>query len=264
MRLSVLASLALLPALAGCVTVGMMQELPPDDGRLALYAAEPDTLVAVAQETIRQQRLRIADTSQPDADTRVMIASRPPGLFSNGEYVRVRIARDSSGLMAVRVVSQSGYLLDWAHRDLAPRVFAGMDTQLGATALGPWPGTRVQAMPQGASAALIGRVARLTVDSLVLEGGARRAPTVLKISALRSLAISRGSYRHTREGALIGLLVGGVIGGFIGSTNTDSSDPFAGLHILAGVLLGSAAGGVVGVAAGASTRTEIWSPVPLH
>ncbi len=257
MQLPKWSSLALLPALAGCATVGMMKGLPPDVGRLALYAAPTDTLVAAAEEAIVQQHLRLADTSRPDADTRVMIASRPPGLFSNGEYVRVRISRDSGGLMAVRVVSQSGSLLDMGHRDRAPRVFAAMDAQLSATALGPWPGVLVRATPRGASAPLIGRVARVTPDGLVLEGG-------LRIGALDSLAVGRGSYRHTREGALIGLLVGGVIGGLIGSANTDSGDPWASLSILAGISVGIGAGAVVGGALGAGARTEVWSPVPIH
>ena len=256
MQFPELSSLAFLPALAGCATVGMMKELPPDAGRLALYAAPPDTLVAVAEQAIRQQHLLVADTSR-DAGARVVIGGRSPGVFSNGEYVRVRIAPDRDGLMAVRVVSQSGNLLDWAHRDLAPRVFAAMDTQLSATALGPWPGMLVRATPRGASVPLIGRVARVTPDSLVLEGGVR-------IGALDSLAVSRGSYRHTRAGALIGLLVGGFIGGLIGSTNADSRDPWAGLNILAGISVGIGAGAVVGGALGAGARTEIWSPVPIH
>jgi hypothetical protein len=61
---------------------------------------------------------------------------------------------------------------------------------------------------------------------------------------------------------LIGALVGGLLGGLIGKT--DSSDPFAGLEVLAGIALGSGAGIVVGGAVGAGVRTEIWSPVPLH
>ncbi len=256
MQFPKLSSLALLPALTGCATVGMMKELPPDAGRLARYAAPSDTLVAVAEEAIRQQHLLVADTSR-DAGARVVIGGRSPGLLSNGEYVRVRIAPDSGGLMAVRVVSQSRSLLDWSHRDRAPRVFAAMDSRLSATALGPWPGMLVRATPKGASVPLIGRVARVTPDGVVLEGGVR-------IGALDSLAVSRGSYRHTREGALIGLLVGGFIGGLIGSTTADSRDPWAGLNILAGIFVGIGAGAVVGGALGAGARTEIWSPVPIH
>jgi len=255
MQLPKLSSLALLPALAGCVTVGMMKELPPEAGRLARYAAPPDTLVAIAVEAIRQQHLLVADTSR-DPGARVVIGGRSPGLFSKGEYVRVRIAPDSGGLMAVRVVSQSGSLLDVGHRDRAPRVFVAMDAQLSAAALGPWPGMRVRATPRGGTA-IIGTVARVAPGSLVLEEGFR-------IGFLDSLAVSRGSYRHTRQGALIGLIVGGVIGGLIGSSNADSGDPWAGLNILAGISVGIGAGAVVGGALGAGARTECWSPVPIH
>src|SRR5258705_11790914 len=95
MQFPKLSLLVLLPALAGCATVGMMKELPPDAGRLALYAAPPETLGAIAERTLRQQHLDLADTSRPDADTRVVIASRAPGLSSSGAYVRVRLAPDA-------------------------------------------------------------------------------------------------------------------------------------------------------------------------
>jgi len=262
MHLQDLSFLALLPALAGCASVGMMKELPPDAGRLALYAAPPDTLAAVAEQALTRQHVTVADTSRDDG-ARIVIGRRSPGLFSNGEYVRVRIAPDSGGLTAVRVVARSGYLLDLGYRDRAPHVLVAMDTQLGAAALGPWPGMRVRATPHGATP-IIGTVARVSVDTLVLEGVAGSAPRILKLSALDGLAVNRGSYRHTREGALIGLLVGGVIGGLIGSANTDSGDPWAGLNIFAGISVGIGAGAVVGGALGAGARTEVWSPVPIH
>jgi len=263
MQFPKLSFLALLPTLAGCATVGMMKELPPDAGRLALYAAPPDTLVAIAERTLRQQDLDLADTSRPDGDTRVVIASRAPGLFSNGEYVRVRIAPDSRsrGLMAVRIASRSGHLLDWGHRDHAPRLFAEMDTLLDATALGPWPGMRVRATPHGTTAN-IGTVARITADTIVLEEGTGGAPRSFAISALDGLAVSRGSYRHTREGVLIGALVGGVLGALLGKT--ESSEYFQGLSALSNVFVGAAAGTLLGGALGAGARTEVWSPVPIH
>src|SRR2546422_9612254 len=167
MQLKKLSSLALLPALAGCATVGMMKELPSDAGGLASYAATPDTLVAVAEAAIRQQHMRIADTSQPEVGVRVVIASRPPGLFSNGEFVRVRIAPDSGGLMAVRIVTQSGYLLDLGHRNGAPQVFGRMATQPGVSPLGPWPGVGGRATPHGAGP-ITGPGGPGTVDTLAL------------------------------------------------------------------------------------------------
>src|SRR2546430_14124395 len=98
----------------------MIKDRRPDVGRLAVYAAPPDTLVAAAEEAIVQQHLRLADTSRPDADTRVMIASRSPGLFSNGEYVRVRIFRDSAGLMAGRDCAKLRLLVGLGSLPLSP------------------------------------------------------------------------------------------------------------------------------------------------
>jgi len=264
MHLSKLSSLALLPALAGCATVAMMKELPPDAGRLARYAAPQDTLVAVAEAAIREQHLSVADTDR-DGGARVVIGSRAAGLFSNGEFVRVRIAPDSGGgdVMAVHVVSQSGYLLDWAHRDGAPRLFMAMDAHLPAAAFGPWPGMRVRATLRD-STDIVGAVMRVTADTMFLEGRLGGRPHALQIGALAGLNVSRGSYRHTREGVLIGVLVGSLIGAAIGSATTDSGDPFSRLNVFAGVLVGAAGGGLVGGAAGAGSRTEVWSPVPIH
>jgi hypothetical protein len=239
----------------------MMQGLPPDAGRLERYAAPPDTLVAVAEQALQQQHLLIADTSRPDALTRVVIARRPSGLFTNGEYVRVRIAPDSAGLMTVRVVTKPENLFDVGHRERAPRLFAAMDAQLDAAALGPWLGMRVRATPQGATA-IIGTVARVSPDTLILQGRPGGAPPILEIGSLDGLAVSRGSYGHVREGMLIGALAGGLLGALIG--NTDSGDSYQGLNVLVGIAVGSAAGTVVGGAVGASVRTEVWSPVRLH
>jgi hypothetical protein len=227
--------LALLLALAGCATVGMMQQLPADAGEVARYAAPPDTLVAVAEEALGQQDLRIADSSAPDNLTRIVIASRSPGLLSNGELARVRIGPDSGGLTTVRVVTRSGYLLDWAHRNGAPRILQAIDARLVLAALGPWPGMRVQAKPHVGSA-VIGTVVRMTTDTLILQGGPDGAPRSFAISALDGLAVSRGSYRHTGEGVLIGALVGGVLGGLLGKT--ESSDYFQGLSAISNVSWG--------------------------
>lgn len=74
MRLPGLSSLALLSTLGACATVGMMQGLPPDAGELALYAAPPDTLVAVVEQAIRQQDSR-ASTFSPALSLGVGLAS---------------------------------------------------------------------------------------------------------------------------------------------------------------------------------------------
>lgn len=261
MRVLRMSLIALLPAASSCATVGMMRALPPDAGQLAHYAASPDTLAAAAEAAVRQQGLAVAEVTRPDSMTRVVIGQKPPGLFSYGEYVRLRIARDSGDLTAVRVVSKPGYFLDWGHRDRAPRLFQTLDAQLGAQAIGPWLGMRVRAAPH-AGAPIVGNVVRLTRDTIVLQFGVGVAPHPLALGDVGGLAVSRGSYGHVREGGLIGLLVGVLVGTVVGSASSDSGDPFAGLNALVGTMAGAAAGALIGGAIGAGTRTEVWSELP--
>jgi len=261
MRVLRMSLIALLPAASGCATVGMMRALPPDAGQLAHYAASPDTLAAAAEAAVRQQGLAVAEVTRPDSMTRVVIGKKPLGLFSNGEYVRLRIARDSGDLTAVRVVTKPGYLLELGHRDRAPRLFQAMDTQLGAQSIGPWPGMRVRAAPRGA-APIVGSVLRLTTDTIVLQLGDEGATQRFAVGDLGRLAVSRGRYGHVREGMLIGFVVGGVVGAVIASSTMDSGDPYAGLGVFMGFTLGGSAGMLVGGAVGSGTRTEVWSELP--
>jgi hypothetical protein len=261
MFLSRLSVIAVLPAAVGCATVGMMRALPPDAGQLAHYAASPDTLTAVAAAAVRQQGLAVAEVTQPDPLTRVVIGRKPPGLFSKGEYVRFWIERDTGSLTAVRVVTKSAQLLDLTHRDRAPSLFRAMDAQLDAEAIGPWPGMRVRATPQR-GAPIVGSVVRVTKDSIVLLTGYYTAPQPLALGNLSGLAVTRGSYSHSGEGALIGVLVGGIVGAVVASASGDSGDPFAGLGIFIGATAGAAGGGLIGAVLGGSTRTEVWSEVP--
>jgi hypothetical protein len=251
----------LLAAVAGCATVGMMRGLPPDAGHVVHYAASPDSLVAAAETAVRQQGLAVAEVTRPDSLTRVVIGRKPLGLFSNGEYVRFRIARDTGARTAVWVVSKSAKLFDLGHRDRAPRLIRAMDTQLGAQALGPWVGLRVRAAPhQGGS--IVGTVLRLTDDTLVLQPGAGGAPQPLAFGDLGRLAVSRGTYGHAREGALLGILIGGLVGTVVASASGDSGDPFARLNVLMGTMVGATGGALVGAAVGSGTRTEVWSDLP--
>ena len=261
MRLLDLLFITLLPAAAGCATVGMMRGLPPDAGQVAHYAASPDTLAAAAEAAVRQQRLTVAEVTRPDATTRVVIARKAPGLFSDGEYVRVRIARDTGELAAVRVITKPWDLLQLGHRERAPRLFQAMDQQLGAQAMGPWPGMRVRAAP-GGGAPIVGNVVRLSTDTIVLQPGAGIAPQHFAVGDLDGLAVSRGSYGHAREGMLIGFVVGALVGTVIASATMDSGDPYAGLGVLVGITVGGGAGLLVGGAAGSGMRTEVWSEVP--
>jgi len=263
MQLPKLSSLALLPALAGCATVGMMRSLPPDDGQLAHYAASSDTLAAIAETAIQQQGLAVAEVTRPDTLIVVVIGEKPRGLFGDGEYVRLRIARDTGALTAVRVVTKPGDLLTLWPRERAPRLFQAMDTQLGAQAIGPWPGMRVRAAPRG-GAPIIGDVVRVTTDTIVLQSHAGVAPQPLAVGDLGTLAVSRGSYGHALGGQLIGFVVGGLVGALLASSTQDSGDSFAGVGVLLGITIGGSAGTLVGGAVGSGTRTEVWSEIPLE
>jgi len=261
MYVSRLSLIAVLPAAVGCATVGMMRGLPPDAGQLAHYAASPDTLTAVAEAAVRQQGLAVAEVTRPDSLTRVVIGRKPPGLFSKGEYVRFWIERDTGSLTAVRVVTKPAQLLELTHRDRAPSLFRAMDAQLDAEAIGPWPGMRVRAAPHG-GAPIVGNVVRVTRDTIVLLTGYDIAPQPLALGDLGGLAVTRGSYGHTREGALIGVLVGGIVGAVVASATMDSGDPFAGLGVFIGATAGAAGGALVGGALGGGMRTEVWSELP--
>ena len=264
MRLLRFSFLVLLSPAAGCATVAMMRELPPDVGQLARYDASVDTLAAAAEAAVRQQGLAVAEVTRPDDSTGVLIAQKRPGIFSYsyGEYVRIRIARDTAEpeLTAVRVVTKPRNLLEIGHRERAPRVFRALDARLSAQAIGPWPGMRVRATPQGAPP-ITGNVVRVTRDTIVLQLGPSSAPRPLAIGDIGRLAVSRGSNNHTLEGMLIGVLIGGVVGTVV-SSSSDSGDWVPDLGRVVGTLAGVAAGGVLGAAIGAGTRTEVWSEVP--
>ena len=259
MQFARLTFLALLPAVGGCATVGMMRALPPDAGQLAHYAASPDTLAAVATGAVRQQGLAVAEVTRPDTLTLVVIGQKPQGLFSDGEYVRFRMARDTGALTAVRVVTKPWDLLKLWRPERAPRLFQAMDTQLGAEAIGPWPGMRVRAAPRG-GAPIVGNVVRVSKDTIVLQPGGGVAPQPFAVGDLGRLAVSRGSYGHARAGALIGLVVGGVVGAAIGASTMD--DPYVGLGGFLGFGIGGSAGVLLGGAVGSGIRTEVWSDVP--
>ena len=263
MRFLQFSFLVLLAPAAGCATVGMMRELPPDAGQLARYDASTDTLAVAAEAAINQQGLAVAEVTRPDATTRVLIAEKPRGLFTNGEYVRVWIARDSAedGFAAVRVVTKPGYLLEIGHRERAPRVFRALDARLGAQAMGPWPGMRVLATPRG-SATVIGTVVGVSRDTIVLQLGPGTAPRPLAFGDLGRLAVSRGRFGHPREGMLIGFVVGALVGTAVASSTTESGDPWAGLGIFVGAMFGGGVGALVGAGVGSGMRSDVWSEVP--
>jgi hypothetical protein len=73
------------------------------------------------------------------------------------------------------------------------------------------------------------------------------------------MSVSRGSYGHAKEGALIGSLVGGLVGLI---AVVPESDTWAGVERAAGFMVGSLIGVVSGSLIGSAVRTEVWSEVP--
>jgi len=86
----------------------------------------------------------------------------------------------------VRIVTQSGHLLDWAHRDRAPRLFRGDGHATPRYRPRTMARMRVRATPHGTSGS-IGTVARITADTIVWRKARARAAH-FAISALDGLA----------------------------------------------------------------------------
>ena len=224
-------------------------------------SASPDSLAAVAAGVVARQGFDIAEVIEPDTSTRVVIGQKTHGLLrQEGEYIRVRIARDTGDLTTVRVITKPRQLFTLGHRERAPQVFQAMDARLSAEAVGPRLGMRVRAVPL-AGGRLFGSVLRLTSDTFVLQLRAGAAPQPFALRDLGGLAVSRGSNSHTREGMLIGVIIGGLVGTAV-SSSRDSEGWTPDLGRVVGMLGGAAAGGLLGAAIGASTRTEVWSEVP--
>ena len=80
-------------------------------------------------------------------------------------------------------------------------------------------------------------------------------------AALARLSISRGSYGHAKDGALVGSLLGAVIG--VLAASDESGGDWGGLQYVAGFTLGAGAGLVVGGVTGAVIRTEVWSDLAV-
>jgi len=120
---------------------------------------------------------------------------------------------------------------------------------------------RLLATPRGGTT-IIGNVARVTRDTVVLQLSPGSAPRSLAIGDLGRLAISRGRYTHAREGMVIGIVVGGAVGALIGASQ--QSDDWVKLNGVAGFAIGSLVGVVVGGAVGSTARADVWSDLPLR
>lgn len=126
--------------------------------------------------------------------------------------------------------------------------------------LGVSAGSRVRvAAPQVSPAPMVGTVAALTADSLLLTrgGGARLQIDTREVRAL-SVSAGRNRLGWALVGAGAGLLVGGIVGARAGGAGDDT-----GLGALAGFLAGIVVGTPLGAGIGAVAAPERWTPVRL-
>ena len=162
------------------------------------------------------------------------------------------------------------------------------------------PGDRVRISARKvAFAPIIGRIVRLSADSLVLEVEPREAPSKggiasrgwlpyqagpaslqIPVAVIDYWEVSQGKKKHTREGVLYGALAGGLIGGVaLGlSTYNDLKDceswcfQFVSSDIvvesavfgMVGALGGGAVGAALGAVVGGTTTSDRWHQVPVH
>ncbi len=126
--------------------------------------------------------------------------------------------------------------------------------------LGVGVGSRVRlTAPVIAPDPMVGRVAGLTPDSLLLErgGGARLQIDSRQVRAL-SVSAGRNRWGWALRGAGIGLLAGGVLGGWSVGAHDDT-----GVGGFVGFLAGAIVGAPLGAGAGALAAPERWIALPL-
>jgi hypothetical protein len=125
--------------------------------------------------------------------------------------------------------------------------------------LGVSAGSRVRLVALGVSPdPMVGRVADLTADSLLLARGDARVQ--LDTRQVRTMSVSAGHnrWRWALPGAVVGMLVGGLVGG-----TAAGYDDQTGLAGFAGFVAGAIVGIPVGAGVGAAVAPERWTPVPL-
>jgi hypothetical protein len=126
--------------------------------------------------------------------------------------------------------------------------------------LGVSEGSRVRVTaPAVSPERMVGTVAALTADSLLLTrgAGARLQIDTRHVQAI-SVAAGRNRFAWALKGAGIGFLVGGILGAQAGGHGDHS-----GLGALAGFVAGVVAGTPLGAGIGALAAPERWTPVRL-
>ena len=247
--------------LSGCVSVGTMRSLAPDQGVEVRYALPPDSVLDALPTALADRHLRIAVREPADSATTVIIARKGTNLFTYGELVRVRVTQTAMGNeTTARFVARSRSAFDYSGRvdRVAPRVVQTLDASLGAAALGPFPGMRVRGRTDADRGPFVQGTVIVGPDSALWLAPDPSAPSAaVRLAALGDVAVFRGSYSHRFEGGTVGVLVGSLVGLIIGAGQVDGS--YAPMQF--GLVIGGTVGLLAGMGIGAAIRTEGWSEV---
>jgi len=257
MRTSILWA-SLLPWSLACATVtGVLRE-PIASGRAQRYTAPADTVASAAARGFGARGLRIVSDTMVGS-TRLVVGKVGITPLSWGELDRAAIT-PLADATEVRIVSRPISQTDFLHRNSSPILFHAIDLQLGGTGIGPFAGDRVRIVTSGPDRKTVaGRVLAPRDSAGVLSVEIAGRAKAFSAADVTRVSISRGSYGHPKEGAILGLLVGGVTGAVVAGGG--SSSDWGGMERAAGLLLGSLIGFVTGGTVGTTIRTEVWSDV---
>lgn len=148
---------------------------------------------------------------------------------------------------------------------LAASLPAGVRAQ--ATPVADLVGDRVRLTTSASSRVMVGEVASVTADSLMLldRSGATSPVAVADIVGLeRSLGRTNRTLRGMAWGAGVGFAAGGAGGAALMGATCGSCDPKYGAAFAVGGVLGAAGGGLVGAMIGAVSSGERWESLEIR
>lgn len=251
-------SVAILPWCAGCVTVTAVLHEPLSEGRGYSYAAPAESVVTAAGQALTAQDLDLTRDTVVGS-TRLLVGTQGVTPMSWGEISRVAITATATGA-EVRVISRDVRALSPLHQDRSPWLFRELDRALHGSGVRPFAGDRVRVVLPGPPHRIeTGIMLQAAGDGSFLTLETKDEARLIPAGDLVRLSISRGTYGHKQEGAIVGMLFGGITGFLL--VAPEPSDNY-GMARVAGLVFGSLIGGVVGGVAGAAIRTEVWSDIP--
>ena len=133
------------------------------------------------------------------------------------------------------------------------------------------PGSRVRVSVRRIGSDLlvrkVGSLLAVRRDSLFLKEAGTNDSTVVALTQVSRIEVSRGRRGHTLQGMGIGLLAGAGFGALIGYASGDDEAGFLSFSAGDKAVLGGMGGGILGTligAIGGSARTDSWVDVPVR